>query len=360
MQQHARVARLFATTSVIVACLPATAAWAEGPYAGVEGGVYRQQSLRYDFVTLDDLFVSNYTDGYDIAIKGGWDFEGVRVEGEIGYKRARVRQFGFSIDGEEFLVQDGPEVTGKVKTLSGMINVYWDITQGPVRPFVGAGAGVAHINSDGVGYAGYGENGIFLDAKDTALAFQVMAGTAVKINDHVSAHIKYRYFDVEDVNLGVFNSFASSKLRSSSIVAGVTVFFAGQKRRPPPPPLPVPLPPPPPPPPPVPTSYEVQFDHLRAGTSAEIDITLDKVAAAYHQMGYASVIITSDADISGPTVYNDSIALKRGAVIKQGLVARGVPEDVITVENFVVAPVNGETRESRERVYIGFGPGSGQ
>jgi outer membrane protein OmpA-like peptidoglycan-associated protein len=107
------------------------------------------------------------------------------------------------------------------------------------------------------------------------------------------------------------------------------------------------------------TSFAVVFDHLRPTITADMAQTLDEVVTAYRIAGFASVMVTSDADIAGPTVYDDSLAMRRGSAVKDALVARGVPRDEIMVQSFAVPQSDG-SGGTTERIYISFGAGSGQ
>lgn len=341
----------------VAAMLLAEPAMAEGFYVSAAAGPYRQNDLRYDFVTLNNLFLTTYKDGFEVMVKGGYDFEGIRVEGEVAHKKAQISTFGFSLDGEEFVNPSGPAVAGNLNSISGVVNVAWDITQGPVRPYVGVGVGLVRTASDDVGFADFGDAGIFLDATDLSVVYRGMAGVSAKLNNHVSANAEYRFSTVQNFELKVFGSSAKARAHSSSLLVGLTYYFGGQHRRSPPEPLPA-LPLPPPPPPPVETSYVVQFEHTQPGITIRMREILDQAVVAYNQAGYASVMITGDAAVTGPAPYDDALALRRGEMIRRELVGRGVPAQVISVQSFTLPSPYAGTSE--ERIYISFGPGSGQ
>lgn len=365
--------KLNTIATCIALFLPAVAQ-AEGPYVGVEGGLFVPQSLDYNFVGLQNFFSSSYAKGIEGGAKLGYDFEGIRVEAEISYKRASADRFGFKLQGQPLAMVRGDDVSGHISSLSGMVNGYWDITHGRIQPYVGAGIGFARIDSHNVGYAGYGDSGVFLDATDTAMAFQLMAGARMRVTPHLSASIGYRYFDVEKVKLNIFNSSARSNLRASSVLVGLTYNFGVPTALTPPPPRPpvlvsedvaAGLGPVEPAAPPADadvaveeTSFVLNFGKGSAALGAPGKAKLDQAANAYRRSGRASVMIGSNANSAGPAPYSDALARRRAAVVRQYLVGRHVPAGDIQIQDFANAsPRSG----SGDRIVeISFGIGSGQ
>lgn len=356
----------------------ATPASAEGPYATLQGGVYLQRSLSYDFVGLDNFFSTKYSKGYDVSGKLGYDFEGIRIDAELGYKQASTDQFGFMISGQPLAVQRGKGVTGNVNVLSAMLNGYWDITQKRFRPFVGGGVGIARVSSHQVGYSGAGSDGIFLDKSDDAFAFQLMAGVNARITSHVSASVSYRYFDVEHFKLSVFNTTAKSNLHSSSVLGGITYSFGHSVADTPTPPRPPMLPPAPDAattssptspalsaalPPPVPTSFTITFTPASASLSSDARAELDEAVQGLNRAGHADVMMLG-SDASGlPVEYNEALAARRVAAMRAYLLTKAVPRSAIVVQAADVSPSGGSTGlapRTGAALYISFGPGSGQ
>ncbi len=104
---------LFATAAIAVMASPAYAG-SSGPYVGVEGGIlfprdvnYQVNSTRIQTVptgngllgqtvtTTNTIFGSGFVAeskrGVDVDVIAGYDFGLFRIEGELGYKRARLR-----------------------------------------------------------------------------------------------------------------------------------------------------------------------------------------------------------------------------------------------------------------------------
>lgn len=359
--------RLILLCSAAGAVAMAGSARAEGPYVAAEGGVYLQRPLAYNFVGLSDFFSTKYAKGYDVAGKLGYDFEGIRIEAELGYKRAKADEFGFQINGQALAVQRGAGVSGNLNTLSAMANIYWDITQKRFRPYIGGGVGIARVTSDRVGYAGVGAPGIFLNTADTALAFQLMAGVKARVTPHVSANIGYKYFDVEKYKLKVFNTTASSSIHSSTILAGISYSFGRSLADTPPPPTPPAALPPAPDAaapvaeaPPVQTIFSVAFAPRSTALPVGADMTLDEIVTAYRQVGHASVMVAGASTDTSLAVYNEALAQRRAMIIVTGLVHKGVARGGIGVGSSARAPGAAGAPDTGGTVDITFGPGSGQ
>jgi len=92
--------------AALVTAVPAAATTDNAGYVGLEGGILFPKSQRItgtvDFTnaattdiartTVGDL---RYKKGLDLDFIGGYDFGMFRVEGELGYKRARSKDFRF-------------------------------------------------------------------------------------------------------------------------------------------------------------------------------------------------------------------------------------------------------------------------
>ncbi len=357
--------RVILWSAAAIAGLSAGAAHAEGPYIALKGGVYLQNKLDYDFIGLDNFFTSKYKPGIDVAGALGYDFEGIRVEVEVGYKRAGVDRFGFQVNGQPLATQSGSLVTGNSHVFTGMLNAYYDISQSRIRPYVGAGVGIADVVSDHVGYSGYGDDGIFLDKSTAAFAFQAMGGVRMAVSKHVTAGIGYRYFNVPDVGLHTFSTVVKTSLHSSSVLGTLTYTFGTPYAdlplvAVPPADAAAVLAPAPPAPPPVQTGFVISFAVGGAALSAEARGTLDQAATGFAKAGHASVMIASAAETTGPTVYNERLSARRAAATRDYLIAHGTPRDAITIQSFDSTAAATPTAHPRGSIDITFGPGSGQ
>jgi opacity protein-like surface antigen len=177
---------LLAAAAAFVVAAPA-AAQTSGPYVGIEGGILFPKDSKADVtatdgvdtVSADDAFRVNFKRGYDLDVIGGYDFGMFRLEGELGYKRAK----GDSVSVDQDLIDaynaatgdtltgDDIDIDGHVSVLSGMVNALADFDAGGFRIYGGGGVGKARVKAFG--------------DKDSAWAYQLIAGMGVPISDTV-------------------------------------------------------------------------------------------------------------------------------------------------------------------------------
>ena len=181
---------LLASFSIVVS---ATSAMAAGPYMGAELGATILNGRN------DGFTKTSYDVGGALNASAGCDFDGVRIEGEFGYKTANTKiaayTFGRNSGG-------GYEYRTTVNSL--MANAFWDIIpKSIVTPVLGAGVGVLDL--------GDGLNGV--------LGYQLSAGVAFKVGSHLHLDLAYRFQG--DANIGG----KSSPYQSSNILTGLRYNF---------------------------------------------------------------------------------------------------------------------------------------
>jgi opacity protein-like surface antigen len=248
---------LMAATVLAAAATPAFSA-ADGPYVGIEGGATFPQSSDLDVILNHGTTSTSFNDGYKVKYKTGYDIDAIagyklgfiRLEGEAGYKRAKVKSLGVS----------APLITD-VGTAAGV----------PVTPAdfgVGNHIGITTLMANalldgdfGGGFGGYVGGGAghawasFSGDKDNAWAFQGIAGLRYAVNPNVDVGMKYRYFhtgklgfdDGFTVNAVPFTTSAKGNYDSHSLLASLVYNFNSREAAPPPIPAAAPAPPPPPP-----------------------------------------------------------------------------------------------------------------
>lgn len=264
---------LLAASAVAVLASPAFAA-ANGPYVGIEGGVTFPRTTDLDVIlnnttTYNNGYEAKFKTGYDVDAIAGYKLGFIRLEGEAGYKNAKVKSLGVSTP----LITDVGTAAGTtataddfsvgnhigIKTL--MANALLDSNFGNSRfgGYVGGGAGRAWANLSG--------------DSDNAWAFQGIAGLRAAISDHVDAGVKYRYFhtaklgfnDAFTVNGVPFATTSSGNYDSHSVLASLVYNFNGRAR---PAPIPAAAPAPPPPPPEAPATQTCADGSIILATSA--------------------------------------------------------------------------------------------
>ena len=220
------------------------------PYVGVEAGVLfdgdTEQDLLVNYgqgtVAYDDAFDIDFKPALDADLIAGYDFGMFRLEAELGYKRLRADKVTYSSGfADDFDITDpNLDIDGKGSILSLMANALLDFgDENGWSFYAGGGLGRARVRFDG--------------DRDSAFAWQGIAGVRKAVSDTVDVGLKYRYFRTGRLNFndsfntgdGIIGFGTDGKFRSHSLLASLIFNFA-----PPPPPMVIAPPPPPPPPPP--------------------------------------------------------------------------------------------------------------
>ena len=251
-----------ATASVALAptsfAAPALAA-ADGPYVGLEGGVTFPRNEDLDVIlnnttTYTNGYQVDYKDGYDVDAIAGYKIGPVRLEAEGGYKRAKVKSLGVST----------PLITD--------VGTAADTTATAADFSVGNHIGIATLMGNalldgnfGGGFGGYIGGGAgrawasLSGDKDSAWAYQGIAGLRYALTPNLDAGVKYRYFRTGTLNFNdaftidtvPFTTETSGHYSSHSVLASLVYNFNGRAA---PAPVAEAPPPPPPPPPPAPAT----------------------------------------------------------------------------------------------------------
>lgn len=134
--------------------------------------------------------------GWGGQVALGYDFGRFRVEGEAGYTQNGSDRYRVSSPFTAVIPQDG---TNEVLRFMG--NGYFDITQGSVKPYVGAGIGVARVHVVTVAATVREPTPTrLIDDRDTVFAYQLMGGVAVGLTPRVRVFGQYRWLDAGTIN----------------------------------------------------------------------------------------------------------------------------------------------------------------
>ena len=294
---------LLAAAGIAVAA-PAAARDGSG-YIGLEGGVLfpKKQSVSgaIDFTNTGvtdfartTVASERYKTGYDLDLIGGYDFGMFRLEGELGYKRAKAKSLTVNtafVDalnagaGTTYTTTTDFGFNEHTSVYSAMVNALADFGgNGGVGGYVGAGAGYASVHQFG--------------SSKGKFAWQLLAGVYAPVTSNLDIGLKYRYFHAGRNNGRTTYAFATGTTTCGAVACspGVATFTNGDRYTshslmlnltyhmggraavvpaaapPPPPPAPAPAtqtcpdgsvidaaatcpaPPPPPPPPPAPAA----------------------------------------------------------------------------------------------------------
>jgi opacity protein-like surface antigen len=224
---------LLAAASALALATPAYAA-GHG-YVGFDAGLLMPDDVDFEYDS-SDAFTAELNNGFDLDLIGGYDFGFIRLEGELGWKRASHHDYS---DGDVSLDADGDTDVRSI-----MLNGLGDFGTDKWSFYAGGGVGYAWVR-----------NGIeFEDAqqvpddnfslKDSAFAYQLIAGVRYSVNEIIDIGLKYRYFDTSDMS----DDDLDFDFTSHSIMFSFIYNMGGERYVAPPPPPPM-MPPPPPPPP---------------------------------------------------------------------------------------------------------------
>ena len=225
-------------------------------YLGVEGGVLfvEDQDLDYDdgILVLSNAITVNHKTGYDVDLIAGYDFGMLRVEGELGYKRAKLDQLRIDPRIAGGSPGEGFDASGSGRAFSGMVNALLDFgDDNGLSGYAGAGVGYASVKYKAAAATPFGP--LAFSDSDSRLAWQGILGLRYAVSQNFDVGLKYRYFNVSKLK---FSDSSAQRLaidldgrwRSHSLLLSLIYNFAAPPPPPPPPPPPEPPPPPPPPP----------------------------------------------------------------------------------------------------------------
>ena len=211
-------------------------------YFGVEGGVLLPPTTHVDgrisdgstTIVGNDLFGIKYKKGYDLDLIGGYDFGMVRLEGELGYKRAGVDRL--SLSGPTLraisdalgapVSSDDLRTGGHARVLSGMANGLFDFGGPGLGAYAGGGLGLADVKLGGTGGS----------ASKSKFAWQLLAGIRTPVSDHVDLGLKYRYFQTGKLRFSdqiaagddVYTASLAGRFSSHSLLASLAYNFGSR------------------------------------------------------------------------------------------------------------------------------------
>lgn len=214
------------TVSIFLAM--ATGVLAEGLYVSGGGGasivsssdLYSQQTTTQGGTTITTGVNDSrsYRKGLGVVIGAGYDFAGIRLEGEYGYRVAPFKETITNYDVSPppqsirtpvsaFSLEDDLTIS------SYMVNGIFDIdVKGPVLPMIGVGIGVL--------------NGSVKNATDMVLGWQLTTGIAYQALPNCYVDLYYRLQTTfADLHLGIDVPYVSN-----NIFAGIRYDFGAARR----------------------------------------------------------------------------------------------------------------------------------
>ena len=340
---------LFAAVSA-VAIAPAANAY-EGLYGAVGAGLSYMQHDRD--VESDGLWDSeaDYDNGIGVYTALGYDYgNNWRTELEFSYRSNDVRHFAG--DGLGFAGWSGGTLNGDLQSYAVMANLLYDFDLGSdrVTPYVGVGVGgaITEANFNGSSPAGT----IMVDDGSKRLAYQGIAGLAFALAENLSFDVSYRYFGTTENTFDASGTGVGAtidhQVNSHNLFAGLRWNFGAAPAKPVevqykdcwdgssvpvtaecPPQL-------------VeqqqatlePVEFVVYFDYDKSNLTPEAAALVREAAQRALANDIETVVVEGHTDRSGSSAYNQALSQRRATVVRDALIANGVPADRIQISAF--------------------------
>lgn len=175
-------------------------AYAGGFYIGVHGGhSYVDDEMAE--ATVNGTTVAGTPDTRtDLSFGASMGYvlpnDWIRLEAEVNYRSNDIVDKFYDTETLGF-------ENGNIDVYSTMANAYIDIpTTTPVRPYIGAGIGMSHI--DLLGY------------KDSVISFQGLAGASYTMKNGHELYAGYRYLQTGEANFNVVDAVNGTSLQIST------------------------------------------------------------------------------------------------------------------------------------------------
>jgi opacity protein-like surface antigen len=177
-------------------------------YIALRGGLAFPEDT--DFNALGRNITNTYDTGYVLSGAAGVylgnisNMRGLRGELELGYRGADVDTHTVSGVG----TFSGASAFGRTGVTYGFASLYYDFDTGTsIRPFVGAGGGIADIDFKSHGVSA---TGTVLNDNATAYAYHLTAGFNIDLTRGLTLETAYRYFGTTGADLTAVNGTRSS------------------------------------------------------------------------------------------------------------------------------------------------------
>jgi len=161
--------------------------------------------------------------GVFFGASGGYDFGMLRLEGELSYRYAEMKNITDRDTGFRYR-----DIDGNLGVLAVLGNAYIDLhNQSPITPYLGSGIGFAtlHLGNTFARDAA-GRVRLYRQGDDTVLAYQLGAGLGIALNPRVTLDVGYRYFGTSKATFDKDWDFASDlEFASHNVLVGARVKF---------------------------------------------------------------------------------------------------------------------------------------
>ncbi len=297
-----------------------------------------------------------------------------RTEIEFSYRDNDIDSV--AADGAGFSGWPTGSIAGDMTTLAVMGNIIYDFdVNSSVTPYIGAGAGAAFIDPDIAGSLAAGAPtsplSIAYGGSKTTFAYQAIAGFAFGLADGLMLDISYRYFGTAKQDFAGTLNGAPAKFdvgnSSHSAFAGLRWNFGASAPAPVAPtfkdcwdgssvPVTAECPPQM-----VdqtaadldPLELTVYFDYDKSNLSSAASALISEAASRALENDIDTVVVAGNTDTSGGSAYNQALSERRARVVRDALIANGVPADRVRMEangeNNLATPTADGVREPLNR-----------
>lgn len=162
---------------------------------------------------------------------------GYRFNESFRAELAASYRWGFELDDMDVA---GTAYQADIESTALMVNGFYDIPVhlGALRPFVGAGIGMARNKLDDLAWADAGMSGTIPGGTETGFAWQLMLGSALELSDRFAVEFGYRYYDAGEIkkdagwdNTGMlwYTGSGTGDLQAHEAFLELTYLFGGKK-----------------------------------------------------------------------------------------------------------------------------------
>jgi len=345
---------LFAAVATL-AVAPAAHAY-QGIYGAIGAGLsYVGPDRDFESTSGPLLFDSeaDYDNGIGVyTALGHTSANGWRKELEFSFRQNDLRHLPG--DGLGFTGWTESTVEGDIQSLAFMVNMIKDFSSdSSVTPYVGLGIGIARLEASYIGadpsFSG-GFGALAVSDNDWQFAYQGIAGLAFALAEGLTLDLSYRYFATLDPDftgtLAGLPATFDQEYNSHSLFAGLRWNFGAAAVAAPqykdcwdgssvpvvaecPPQLtetqganldPI--------------NVIVYFDYDKANLTPEASNLIKEASARALANDVETVVVSGHADRSGGSAYNQALSERRGAVVRDALIANGISADKIRIESY--------------------------
>ena len=270
-----------------------------------------------------------------------------RYELEYALRTNNIKTVEVTDPGRLALATGSREADGSQQSDSLMANAHYNFAEfDGWKAYAGLGIGMSLVQLDRVS----ADSVLIADSRNWEPSGQAMVQLTKAIGG-IELGLGVRHFRTLTGKFGTEALGARHRFANNEVFARVSWKF-GEKARPAPKavapapapkpapapvvakPEPKPDPAPTPKPIAIPGPFMVFFDFDKTALTADARSIIERAAKAFKQVGAARIAASGHADRSGAPQYNEGLAMRRARIVRDALIAEGVPADKISMRSF--------------------------